>query len=99
MRTYFLNFAYFFSGQKFRHFLKKKKKWRKNEKKTGNKLFFRGGLTTINYYHSGSPLHRENRQNGQKICQGKHKEFGNFVKFWSNCKFPDSKDTGYCEML
>ena len=30
---------------------------------------------------SGYPLHRENRENGQKIpCQGKHRKFGNFVK-------------------
>ena len=29
----------------------------------------------------GLPLHRENRENGQHIfCQGKHREFGNFVK-------------------
>ena len=26
-------------------------------------------------------MHRENRENGQKIpCQGKHREFGNFAK-------------------
>ena len=30
---------------------------------------------------AGYPLHRENRENGQKIpCQGKHREFGNFAK-------------------
>ena len=31
---------------------------------------------------AGYPLHRENRENGQKkiSCQGKHREFGNFVK-------------------
>ena len=31
---------------------------------------------------SGYPRHRENRENGPKKipCQGKHKEFGNFVK-------------------
>ena len=30
---------------------------------------------------SGYPLHRENRENGQKNpCQGKHREFGNFGK-------------------
>ena len=32
-------------------------------------------------HDTGSPLHRENRQNGPKIsCQGKHREFGSFVK-------------------
>ena len=32
--------------------------------------------------NSGSPLHRENRENFSKKdpCQGKHKEFGNFAK-------------------
>ena len=30
---------------------------------------------------TGSPPHRENRENGHKIpCQGKHREFGNFAK-------------------
>ena len=30
---------------------------------------------------SGYPVHRENRENGQKNpCQGKHREFGNFAK-------------------
>ena len=31
---------------------------------------------------SGYPLHRENRENGQKRnpCQGKHREFGHFAK-------------------
>ena len=54
---------------------------------------------------AGSPLHREKRENGQKnslsaktqgiwkFCQ----MTGNFV--CPSCKFPDSKDSGYCDIF
>ena len=35
----------------------------------------------MSYHKTEYPLHRENRENGNKIpCQGKHREFGNVFK-------------------
>ena len=53
---------------------------------------------------AGYPQHRENRENGQKriLCQGKHREFGNFAKtgnlVCSSYKFPDCKSKRYLEI-
>ena len=46
----------------------------------------------------------ETRKMSKEIsCQGKHKEFENVTKIQNfpclTCKFPDSKDTGYCHKL
>ena len=39
------------------------------------------GDTQIIIHRAGYPRHRENRENGKKnLCQGKHREFGNFAK-------------------
>ena len=52
---------------------------------------------------TGSPLHRQNRENGQKWpCHRKHREFGNFAKehvefFYAQIvRISDFKDQGYC---
>ena len=53
---------------------------------------------------SGSPLHRENRENDpKKSLSGKIQEICKFCQntgnsVCSSCKFPDSKGKGYCDI-
>ena len=90
----------------------RRKAWKQNKKDKNffflygtqlcEKIAFKTMLPII--LLSWYPLHRENRENGQKnslsgktqgiwkFCQNT----GNFV--CSSCKFPDSKSKGYCDI-
>ena len=62
--------------------LKKKLRDQKKQTDTAESAAKRYQVRVKFEYPLGSPLHRENKENGKKnhLCQGKHREFGNFAK-------------------